>query len=443
MMTEAEPALRAAVANAFLFRCSGIPDLALGYLRDSFKLLPAGAPMATPPRGSGERFFDWLDAAQKEGRESGAHRLLRKACLATSIDPPPLGDERGGVALTPARAEADLVKASMTATELGAGLQVKEEIASLDAIYWFALLLDPNNVSAHHNLGLLNIDRRNWDVAIWHFEAELAQDPTARAPLQSLHNIATQGDRMAQLAPHLETLLRLREKALDAIPSGSDEMETAAPVIALAPDNGETVGRLVGRRGAAHVRGATLVEACVALRLRSETIFAVYDDRLSLPLLTVFPDARDLSRLLAPGMVDALVEIFGRMPDLSESDSYIRRVMPETEGSYIPFHQDVTALATTGLNVWVPLIECGEDAPGLEIMARRTGTIFPTIASSGDYNQTEIAADEVYAAFPPEVRFYPRPDIGDAVLFLGSTVHRSHVAPGMTRSRISVEMRFY
>lgn len=433
-------ALRAAVANAFLFRCRGIKDLALGYLRDSFKLAAeaAGAPaMAAPPRGGGERFLDWLDAAQALGLETPGHQALREACLEVPADPPSLSP---ALDLSAVNAESDFAAIAKQIVEAAAQLHIRSELGPIEAMYWFALLMAPLTATARHNLAVLNMDRGNWDLAVRHLEAVLKIDPTTHTALQALHNIAIKANRMAELGPHLETLVRIREKEAPPI----DALEaTTTPVIDLTPTNGAAVGEMVERRGAAHVRFATNKLACDDLRARAATLFENNPHLLSLRLVDIFPEVTEPSYLLAPGMADALTRIFGQPPAISPTDCFIRQVFPTEESTYIPFHQDVTALATTGVNVWIPLVDCGVDAPSLEIMAERTLKIFPTVTSAGDYNQTEIEVSEVYAAFPPERRFYPTPNLGDAVLFLGSTVHRSHIARGMTKGRMSVEMRFY
>ncbi len=431
-----EEAVRIATANAFLFRCAGISDLALGYLKDSFKLASGAAALATPARGTGERFMDWLDAAQAAGIETAAHLALRRACLATPVDPPPLRDV---VDFTPAVPGDDLAQAAAAASNLANAAHRGSNPDAAWAGYWYAQLLHGADRLSTFNLGVISFERKDWDRAARQFEAVLAREPHAQDALVGLHNVALQGDRMAQLAPHLETLLKSREKPAPAAPRLID----AAPIIALQGKNGADVGDLILSRGVAHIRAAAREEACAELLRRANAWFAAYPDRLSWAPLEADSFYHDPYVLLNPEMAAALRQIFGRQPELSVLDTYLRRVTPQEAATYIPFHQDVTALAVTGVNVWVPLTPCGVDAPGLELMAERTTRIFPTVTSSGDYNQTEIDEATVYAEFAPDLRFCPTPAVGDAVAFLGSTVHRSHVAPGMSQPRLSLEMRFY
>jgi len=429
-------AIRAAVANAFLYRCGGYADLALGYLKESLRLsarVSGHAPLAPPPRGTGERFVDWLDAAREAGIETKAHEELRLACERLSAEPPPLEDPS---VFTIAAPEENLARASLSASQVV--LKLTSEGAAAAGCY-FALLLFPANDFAHYNLGVHFMKKREWELAALHLEAVLAIDPTAADALNAMHNVATKTNGMARVAPYLENLLRLRERAAPLTASPTE----GPPVMERIPGAGASIGELALARGTALIRGAVQIDACRELAALAAEWFDSHHPRLSWDLAQSQPRYRDPLVLLTPEMLAALEMIFGRTPKVLGFNTYVRRVLPTQESSHIPFHQDVTALAVACVNVWVPLVPCGVDAPSLEIMAARTDKIFPTVSSAGDYNQTEITAAVVYEAFPPELRFYPKPEVGDAVVLLGGTIHRSHIAPGMTRARMSVEMRFH
>ena len=433
---------RAAIANAFLFRCGGIADLALDYLKDALKgvCAAAGRPaLSTPARGEGERFLDWLNAVRSAGVETVDLINLRAALDAVPGMPPPLTNLS---AFTPATTGALARTAAAAASGLASDAHSREDWAAAVAGYWVALLLDPLDRLANLNLGVIYVKQEKWDGAVERLGIVLSQFPTERLALIGLHNIALTADRMSSLAPHLQALVKLQEQAPEPA-ADQDADEATPPVILLEESNGATVGALILRRGAAHVRSAINRERCLTLAEQAAVWFSANPTRLSLPLLEIAPQYDNPTLLLEREMIAVLEKIFGRMPTISATDTYLRIVKPETADTYIPFHQDVTALATTGVNVWVPLTDCGVDAPGLEIMARRTSVIFPTVTSPGDYNQMEIEAEAVYRDFPEKVRFYPTPSVGDAVLFLGSTVHRSYIAPSMTRMRTSLELRFY
>ena len=83
---------------------------------------------------------------------------------------------------------------------------------------------------------------------------------------------------------------------------------------------------------------------------------------------------------------------------------------------------------------WIPLAPCGRDAPGLELIATPPGKLLrPDELETARLRETH-AAD----AF---VR--PLMAAGDALVFGGDVVHRTHLAPSMTRARTSLELRCF
>jgi hypothetical protein len=83
---------------------------------------------------------------------------------------------------------------------------------------------------------------------------------------------------------------------------------------------------------------------------------------------------------------------------------------------------------------WIALTPCGVDAPGLEIVTRRLdGLLAPT----------DLVEDRVRARFAAGEFWRPILAPGDALLFRGDLLHRTHVTPAMTRDRTSIELRFF
>src|SRR5437764_13009699 len=81
---------------------------------------------------------------------------------------------------------------------------------------------------------------------------------------------------------------------------------------------------------------------------------------------------------------------------------------------------------------WIALGACGLEAPGLEIVTRRLeGLLAPA----------ELVDERVQARFAPEEFWRPVMEAGDAVLFRGDILHRTHVTPAMTKDRTSIELR--
>ena len=85
------------------------------------------------------------------------------------------------------------------------------------------------------------------------------------------------------------------------------------------------------------------------------------------------------------------------------------------------------------VTVWVALVPCGDDAPSLEWIAPGPCSLQPAHALS----------DTVLAQrFGRAGRSHARLAAGDALVFGGALLHRSHHDTAMTRPRDSVELRF-
>ena len=82
---------------------------------------------------------------------------------------------------------------------------------------------------------------------------------------------------------------------------------------------------------------------------------------------------------------------------------------------------------------WFPLTPCGSEAPGLEFLARRWDRLRPVAC---------LREDQLRAEFPPAQFQRPVMEAGDALIFLGGTLHHTHVTPEMHLNRTSIEFRF-
>jgi len=86
------------------------------------------------------------------------------------------------------------------------------------------------------------------------------------------------------------------------------------------------------------------------------------------------------------------------------------------------------------ITCWIPLTPCGVEAPGLELVTRRAESLLAP---------AELTADRVRGCFATEEFWRPAMKPGDALLFHGSVLHRTHVTPAMTKDRTSIELRFF
>lgn len=86
------------------------------------------------------------------------------------------------------------------------------------------------------------------------------------------------------------------------------------------------------------------------------------------------------------------------------------------------------------LTIWAPLHDCADDSPTLE---------FVRSVENHTHHWTQLSDSIIREHFAPD-RFWipPALQLGDALLFLPGTLHRTHVTPAMTKDRTSVEYRF-
>ncbi|HLZ67342.1 MAG TPA: phytanoyl-CoA dioxygenase family protein [Aliidongia sp.] len=142
------------------------------------------------------------------------------------------------------------------------------------------------------------------------------------------------------------------------------------------------------------------------------------------------------------GVVDLIAGVLGERPALSIGKSTLRRV-PHTSDT--DWHQDGAFLGANvrTVNVWLSLSDCGVDAPGLDVVARRVpyvlqagshGAHFDWSVGPGMVGLLEQGGAQVVS---------PEFGAGDALLFDQLMLHRTGVRPGMTKSRWAVESWFF
>ena len=101
-------------------------------------------------------------------------------------------------------------------------------------------------------------------------------------------------------------------------------------------------------------------------------------------------------------------------------------------------------LPSPSLDVWASLAECGVGAPGLQVVVTGKRDLL-AVAGLPDHDlpveRARIDETLVVETFGPGALWQPSLRPGDVLVFAGTTVHRSHVTPAMTKPRLSVEMR--
>ena len=129
----------------------------------------------------------------------------------------------------------------------------------------------------------------------------------------------------------------------------------------------------------------------------------------------------------------------GEQPALSAAKCNVRRTPTHIPGGW---HQDGSFLGRdiATLDVWIALSTCGRDAAGLDIVPRRIdellepgidGVVIPheTVLDAIEPLGVEIVSPEYHA--------------GDVLIFDHMFLHRTAIAPGMTRERYALETWFF
>lgn len=137
----------------------------------------------------------------------------------------------------------------------------------------------------------------------------------------------------------------------------------------------------------------------------------------------------------ACGLSAVVREYFGEQPMLLARKGTLRCVRPE--GHTGGWHQDGGFLGEEirSLNVWTALTDCGVDAPGMDIVARRLPGIVETGSAFATWTTNPQAAKAVSEGYTVRPVFRA----GDAIIFDHLCLHRTARKPGMTKTRYAIE----
>lgn len=143
----------------------------------------------------------------------------------------------------------------------------------------------------------------------------------------------------------------------------------------------------------------------------------------------------------------ALHQLFGPALAMFYQNTLFRRQGPTTQNAPVPFHQDSQFLGVSAncVNIWTPLVPCGEDAPGLELILKPMRQILATPggqATDGQgYASIDLGLERIQQLFPATSFWHPILEVGDVLLFTHMTIHRTYQLPTMTKPRFSLEIR--
>jgi hypothetical protein len=140
--------------------------------------------------------------------------------------------------------------------------------------------------------------------------------------------------------------------------------------------------------------------------------------------------------LRSSGVGDLVGEYFGERPALSVTKNTLRRVSPDADTNW---HQDGAFLGADvrSLNMWVALTDCGDDAPGLDIVPRRLDEVLASGSGGATFDWS--VGHEAAAGSSSVGVVRPRFRAGDVLFFDHLFLHRTAVEPTMTRDRYAIE----
>lgn len=224
-------------------------------------------------------------------------------------------------------------------------------------------------------------------------------------------------------------------------------------------DHFETLNRILSEYNAAKITGAfdplllqrVLAAAAGIYEGRKAAIEsgAVPDQakrnytRRTIPFQELIPEGIDTTNFPVPTLItDAARAYLGKEPQ--QTVSSVRAIVPGPSDQRLPFHQDETILQSRLLNIWIPLTPCGIHAPSLEVVITGERKLLDVVGSKDDEIPVERARlddDLVRATFGASAFWHPVMNPGDALVFTGTTAHRSFVRPEMSETRVSIELR--
>ena len=166
---------------------------------------------------------------------------------------------------------------------------------------------------------------------------------------------------------------------------------------------------------------------------------------VSLPMTRLPLDVDEVLQAVAHSAAAApLIAALGPSPWCNLAQSWLRHGCPphswHQDGALrhdFLAHAGQPAPADAALQMrtlWIALTPCGEDAPSLQwVDAHAAGLLSPE----------ELQHDAVVQGYGAAALHHAVLQAGDALLFGGLRVHRTHLTPAMTMPRLSLELRFF
>lgn len=182
--------------------------------------------------------------------------------------------------------------------------------------------------------------------------------------------------------------------------------------------------------------------------------FNPFSHSLLLTALTDFNGGgtRELTApLWAAGLGELFVQAVGPKWACRMEQSWVRKKFPPGQvpdqryhsqnwhqdgalGVRFPLEPGPPVSMTELVTCWIPLETCGGDSPGLEFVARPQSSLL---------HFTELDDGLLRQRYPPADFQAPILELGDGLVFLNGTLHRTYARREMRYTRMSVEYRIF
>jgi len=131
----------------------------------------------------------------------------------------------------------------------------------------------------------------------------------------------------------------------------------------------------------------------------------------------------------------------------------IRFKEPLNPSTGLPMHQDGTGLdlnvnnqrkddlAPLMLTIFMPFIKCGDDSPGIEVVAKKLEKYYELSSSPVTvFNNLEISDEYILNKYH-KLLFSPTLNVGDVFIYSEHTLHRTYITEKMSVARTSADVR--
>lgn len=158
------------------------------------------------------------------------------------------------------------------------------------------------------------------------------------------------------------------------------------------------------------------------------------------------PPYQILGLIAASRLLPLFKQYVGTPMFCNVGESAARRVIPERTGMYLPFHQDGFFNHQPRwkmINCWVPLVPCGRDAPGIDLLPIGLNELLEvTPEEKARHAPYAFSESEAFCLRHSEAIWHPVFEPGDLLLMNPYAIHRTYGHPFMKHPRYSLELRF-